>query len=166
MTHFDRLRTAPWYPTFDWVGTAEEAADRINVWHEDYPDRVERTAQKIESLAGMESYLSLGLLPQWLLFRINTAIFSECSFAGKARVCHVIVGRHKPPTYEDVPHLMRQLYEVYRGQLRSLEALKDWYSDFETIHPFQDGNGRVGGVIVAAYSHYLHPDKGYLAPNQ
>jgi fido (protein-threonine AMPylation protein) len=56
--------------------------------------------------------------------------------------------------------------EAAYGRPETVEALKGWYTDFETIHPFQDGNGRVGGVIVAAWSHMLEPDRGYLAtPN-
>jgi fido (protein-threonine AMPylation protein) len=27
-----------------------------------------------------------------------------------------------------------------------------WYQQFETIHPFIDGNGRVGGVVIAVLS--------------
>ena len=46
------------------------------------------------------------------------------------------------------------------------EILLDWYSDFETIHPFQDGNGRVGGVVVAVYSNLWSTEGKYLAPCQ
>ena len=48
----------------------------------------------------------------------------------------------------------------------TVEDLQDWYWDMETIHPFLDGNGRVGGVIVAGFAHARHPEKGWLAPNQ
>ena len=160
MTHFDRLRAVPWYPTFDWVGTTDAAARQINIWHEDYPGRVGRTAAVLEAFKGPPLLASLHLKA------IHELIFGDTSHGGDFRAVHVIVGQHRPPAVEDVPKLMEELEDAYLGKITDLEVLKDWYSDFETIHPFQDGNGRVGGVIVAAYSHYLHPDKGYLAPNQ
>ncbi|KKL73459.1 hypothetical protein LCGC14_2074730 [marine sediment metagenome] len=160
MTHFDRLRTAPWYPTFDWVRTADAAARKINIWHEDYPRRVEKTAGVLYSLVVPPSVATSFLLT------IHSIIFGDTSHGGQLREVHVIVGQHRPPAVEDVPELMRELEGAYLGKITDLEVLKDWYTDFETVHPFQDGNGRVGGVVVAVFSHYLHPDKGYLAPNQ
>ncbi len=160
MTYFDHLRVASWHPTFDWVGTAEEAADRINIWHEDYPRRVEKTAGVLYSLVVPPSVAASFLLT------IHSIIFGDTYHGGQLRKGHVIVGQHRPPAVEDVPKLMEELEDAYLGKITDLEVLKDWYSDFETIHPFHDGNGRVGGVVVAAFSHYLHPDKGYLAPNQ
>jgi len=76
----------------------------------------------------------------------------------------VIVGLHRPPRAERVEKLMEELMSLYT--ISDLDTLVEWYKDFETIHPFQDGNGRVGGVMVAAYSHSLHPDQGWLTVEQ
>ena len=41
-----------------------------------------------------------------------------------------------------------------------------WYRTFEIIHPFMDGNGRVGGVIAAVASYNFFNDGSMLAPCQ
>lgn len=52
------------------------------------------------------------------------------------------------------------------GRIADIDILREWYIDFQTVHPFPDGNGRTGGIIVAAYSHQMHPLKGWLEPKQ
>ena len=59
---------------------------------------------------------------------------------------------------------MNQLEAAYLDLDLHTENLIHWYSDFETIHLYQDGNGRTGGIIVAAFS-YLQLGI-YLAPEQ
>ena len=60
--------------------------------------------------------------------------------------------------------LMHELELLYLDLPISQENLRHWYFDFETIHPFVDGNGRVGGIIIAAATHRQHGI--YLAPGQ
>lgn len=171
MTLFGHLRTAPWAPTFDWYPTIEEVADRINVWHEDYPQRVPATIKVLKRLRSEMISVDFGsrLLRNSRLLGVHKTIFGNTSFGGQWRRVYVRVGNHVAPNWRLVPGYMRRLQANYwfrHTRVPTVERPQDWYRDFETIHPFQDGNGRVGGVVVAAYSHYLHPDKGYLAPNQ
>lgn len=158
MTKFDYMRIEEWFPTFRWVETSMECADKINSYHEDYPKYVEVTDMVLKETTPVGKIFNRHLL------LIHQTIFSDKSFAGKLREVNVRVGSHFPPNWQMVPTLMEELESQYYIK-RECELLK-WYKDFETIHPFQDGNGRVGGVIVAVYAHLLHPNKGWLAPDQ
>ena len=73
---------------------------------------------------------------------------------------------HYPPSPGEVPRLREDLEDHYLLMVRNIDSLVEWYTDFETIHPFLDGNGRVGGIVVAAYRHVFMPHRGGLAPNQ
>lgn len=53
---------------------------------------------------------------------------------------------------------MDELQAIYAPLNPNPERIREWYVDFETIHPFIDGNGRVGGCVVALLSHHRNPD--------
>ena len=167
---FEYLRVEPWEPRFQWLPSVHQTADQINVWHEDYPSRVEATERALTNLLQSATWRpSSWAAPSGIrLCGLHRTMFRGEPWAGKYRRVNVFVGSHHAPDWDIVPKLMAELV-IASPQQRdgwTLDLLEDWYHDVETLHPFEDGNGRVGGVFVAAVSHGLHPDRGYLAALQ
>lgn len=150
-----KLRTDGWNPQFKWVATVEECADLINLPHEDYPKRVSATIEMIKAFERKNS------ITEFDNKAIHSGVMYDESFRGRYRDLEVRVGKHIPPKFFQVPDLIKLLFPV--SCFATVEEFVDWYIDFETVHPYQDGNGRVGGIIVACLSHVDY-DVGYLAP--
>ena len=59
------------------------------------------------------------------------------------------VGGIQTANPEEVPQKMKELLKAYnQSKKKSLDELLQFHYDFERIHPFQDGNGRVGRLIL------------------
>ena len=59
------------------------------------------------------------------------------------------VGGRETALPEDVPQRMKALLRSYNTEKdKTLAEIITFHYEFESIHPFQDGNGRVGRLIL------------------
>lgn len=59
-----------------------------------------------------------------------------------------MIGIHQTTLPSQVPDAMTELLNWYHAQDVSLETLAEFHARYEIIHPFQDGNGRTGRIIL------------------
>ena len=99
-------------------------------------------------------------------FNIHKALMQgnvrKPSLIGEYRKEQNYIGKHDkshsitfiPPTPDKVPALMNNLIEYINNpndNFRPLVRTAIIHAQFETIHPFMDGNGRVGRILIPMY---------------
>lgn len=86
------------------------------------------------------------LLHQMLIGGIDDKIAGRFRKFGE----YVRVGTHVAPAPEHVERMIEAIITEYTGDLTNyfLDKIAKFHLDFETIHPFNDGNGRIGRVLV------------------
>ena len=166
---FESLRTNDWQPTFHLTRTVADCADHINRPHEDYPDRVKDTIKAIdEAVSEVRRLMAKNgqpILSSDIAVAAHRRIFSDHGDqAGRWRRVNVRVADHVAPDHQIIGKLMEQLDQAFALENPTRRDLEDWYYCFETVHGFRDGNGRCGGVTVAAIHFALHGL--YLTPGQ
>ena len=86
------------------------------------------------------------LFHQMLMGGIDDAIAGRFRRRGE----YVRVGAHIAPAPEQVERMMGNILVEYSSDLDSyfLDKMARFHLDFEVIHPFCDGNGRIGRVLI------------------
>lgn len=59
-----------------------------------------------------------------------------------------MVGMYRTTLPQDVEKEMDKLLEWYKSQDKNLKTFAEFHARYESIHPFQDGNGRIGRIIM------------------
>lgn len=73
----------------------------------------------------------------------------DCFAVGDYKKFPNEVGNMKTPLPEEVDNLMKDLLKEYNSKKeKTFEDILDFHVQFERIHPFQDGNGRIGRLIM------------------
>lgn len=86
------------------------------------------------------------LLHQMLIGGIDDKIAGRFRAKGE----YVRVGTHVAPAPEHVESMVDAILLEYSSDLNSyfLDKIAKFHLDFETTHPFNDGNGRIGRAII------------------
>ena len=98
------------------------------------------------SLKSLDEELSIGLIKQ-LGVMLNRQI-NEIDGFRKTRV--VLQGvNYEPPNAYDVPRLLGEaILEYNKSEADLFRRISLFHIRFERIHPFSDGNGRVGRALI------------------
>jgi len=122
------------------------------------PNSSQREVFEAINLGKVNEYLSVKLqkctpLSEDLILMIHGTLLSHINddFAGCFRKTneYVKVGKHIAPPPEKLPSLIGHLLTDYAdADVHPLERIVQFHLAFEHIHPFLDGNGRVGRSLV------------------
>ena len=112
---FENLRLNGWSPRFHWEETSGQAADAINLPHEDYPHRVNNTQKAIEMVMDDLNHQDHPVITQDLIRRVHRQMFPDHGTqAGQWRQVNVTVATHVPPKWEWMDNMMAELEHHYR----------------------------------------------------
>lgn len=86
------------------------------------------------------------LLHRMLISNIDDSIAGRFRKMGE----YVRVGSHIAPSPEHVARMIEEILIEYESDHQSyfLDKISCFHLDFETIHPFNDGNGRIGRILI------------------
>ena len=98
-----------------------------------------------------ESILNNAEFDERLLKNINEIINKDIKNTKGYRKVQVIIkgAEHIPPEPEKVPNLMNYFIYNYNNDNEELfTKIAKYHIEFEKIHPFEDGNGRTGRLLI------------------
>ena len=109
--------------------------------------------RELISLAEIRRVHSLSMTPVWDVAPHSQATAREGPGSFREHDIEPFPGGMRPPPWPEVPHLVRD-WVSEAGDLRQVdelmitEALAGLHARFERIHPFLDGNGRAGRLVL------------------
>lgn len=150
-------------PTFKRVGSLRKAARAINAPHDE--DLSCMTEYVIDSYIFLFSRVRANdefraQDTRRIHSIISPRLLHDVRQIGRYRTIEVTVGGNKTCDPLKIMEKMEELFPIQRG----LQGAQDFYREFQLIHPFADGNGRVGGIMFTVQAY--RDTKEWWAPCQ
>ena len=79
---------------------------------------------------------------------LKTGVFEEDAVIGRYKELPNEVGLLQTALPEEVPRQMQNLLSEYHHSALTLYEIADFHRKYERIHPFYDGNGRTGRLLM------------------
>ena len=98
----------------------------------------------------LEEPLSQKLIKQFH-YELKSGVFEDRANGyaiGDYKQSPNMVGMYRTALPKEVPDEMEKLLVWYEAQPKNMETLAKFHARYESIHPFQDGNGRTGRMIL------------------
>ena len=98
----------------------------------------------------LDQPLSQKLIKQFH-FELKSGVFEDRANGyaiGDYKKRRNIIGTYETAYPEEVPLKMQELLLWYHSQTATLSVCAEFHARYESIHPFQDGNGRTGRLIL------------------
>jgi Fic family protein len=88
--------------------------------------------------------------------KIHDLLFHDIypDFAGQYKKVNNIVGNNLTTKWEEVSYEMKQLLKWFHKNKKKMyppQLVLEFHWRFESIHPFQDGNGRAGRILLNSF---------------
>ena len=86
-----------------------------------------------------------------LIKQINEIINENINDTQGYRTVQVFIrgSEHIPPAPEKIPNLMNYFVYNYNNDIQEIfDKIAKYHIEFEKIHPFEDGNGRTGRILL------------------
>lgn len=98
----------------------------------------------------LEEPLSQKLIKQFH-YELKSGVFEDRANGyaiGDYKQRHNMIGMYETVRPENVANEMTVLLDWYFNQEINISVLAEFHARYESIHPFQDGNGRTGRLII------------------
>lgn len=135
-------------PRYAYADSILDAAIRINALHE--PNAVDETANAIQKITELTD---ANVIIEMLIRLTHQHICLWLPNPGVYRSVNVEINGSELPFWLVAPRMSRMHPFIISPTLNDgMLDLQEWYESFREIHPFIDGNDRVGGAIIAGVS--------------
>ena len=167
----NEVANSKWQPEFEFTDSIYDVVDSILKPHEDYGLGLHSELIKILEEEKETDFISFDKACKYQKRLFNhklSLITAEYAWLPNLyidlgiRNTDVIVGNWIPPKHYSIWNLIDMCFPISTGQWHMisnhneiLKNLTQWFKVFQTIHPFNDLNGRVGGLIINIISYNL-----------